>query len=105
VHRSADVLAFVRTLLKQAGYGVLTADNLADALVLLQGGAPRAVLIDSGLRGLRTTASAVRFNSLVASLPTIELRPEFATGDPGAAGERLLADVAGLVGFRSAAPS
>jgi anti-sigma B factor antagonist len=98
VHRSPDVLAFVRTLLKQAGYGVLTADNLSDALALLQGSAPRVVLIDSGLRNLRTTAAAVRFNDLVSALTVIDLPVAFASADPAVIGEQLVAQVAGATG-------
>ena len=35
VEKSADVMAYVDALLQQAGYGVMTTGNLADALTLL----------------------------------------------------------------------
>jgi anti-sigma B factor antagonist len=98
VHRSTDVLAFVRTLLKHAGYGVVTTDNLSDALMLLQGSAPRAVVMDSDLRGIRTTPSAARFNDLIDTLAVVELSPEFPTRDAGMAGRELIERVAARLG-------
>jgi anti-sigma B factor antagonist len=98
VHRSADVLAFVRTLLRQAGYGVMSASNLVDALALLQGTPARAVLIEGDLRGAGTTTSAARFHALIERLPIVEVPADFATRDPGVAGEELLARVGAVFG-------
>ena len=90
VHESSDVLAFVRTLLLQVGYGVMTTDNLPDALVLVQSVSPKVVLIDSGLRAQRTTSSAKRFNEHLDSSAVIELPPNFSTLDAAATGPHLL---------------
>ena len=98
VHRSTDVLAFVRTLLRQEGYGVMASDNLVDALVLLQGTPARTVLIEADLRGLRTTSSASRFNQLIETLPVVEVPTNFATLDPGVAGQELLARIGTALG-------
>jgi anti-sigma B factor antagonist len=93
VHRSADVLAFVRTLLRQAGYGVMAADNLVDALVLLQGTPAKAVIVEGELRGLRTTTSASRFNTLIDRLPVLEIPASLPALDPEVAAQELLARV------------
>ena len=98
VHRSSDVLTFVRTLLRQAGYGVMSSSNLVDALALLQGTPARSVLIEGELRGHTATSSASRFNKLIERLPIVEVPAQFATLDPGVAGQDLLARVAIVLG-------
>ena len=98
VHRSTDVLSFVRTLLRQAGYGVMATDNLVDALALLQGTPAKTVLIERDLRGLKTTTSASRFHTLLETLPVVEVPANFATLDPGVAGQELLARIGTVLG-------
>src|SRR5262249_2293099 len=55
VDASADVQAYVRELLAQEGFGVLTAGNLPDALILLQTTRPRIVVVSTALRRARDT--------------------------------------------------
>jgi len=103
VHRSTDVLSFVRTLLKQAGYGVITADNLVHALALLQSTPARAILIEGELRAMNATSSASRFNRLIERLPVVEVPADFPALDPGVAAQQLLAGIGTVLRGKSAA--
>lgn len=98
VHPSRDVLVFLSALLEGAGFLAATATNVADALVLLQGAKPKAVILDGALRDAIHSGSASRFFHLVETLPVVELPSTFATNDPAAAGQALLADVRAAVG-------
>src|SRR2546423_814440 len=64
VDGSRDVQALVREVLGQHGYGVLTAGNMPDALILLQATAPTLVIVSTELRQMRTTRAGDRFNTL-----------------------------------------
>jgi len=93
VEPSADVQVYVREVLGQAGYGVLTAGNLPDALILLQATRPKLVIVASALRATRDTHTAEKFNRLVDATNVVELPSTFSTYDAGEAGERLLHQV------------
>ena len=93
---SANMQAYVRELLGQAGYGVLTAGNLPDALILLQATRPKLVIIDAGLRLVRGTHAADEFNRLTDALAVIELPADFSTRDAGQAAQGLLDQVRAL---------
>ena len=90
VDKSADVLAYVCEVLRQAGYGVLTSDNLPDALMLLKATPPKVVVIGAELRAARGTWTADTFNTLVGAHSVVELPPDFSSRDAGEAGHRLL---------------
>jgi anti-anti-sigma factor len=92
VDESADMQAYVRELLGQAGYGVVTAGNLPDALILLQATRARVVIINAALRLVRTHA-ADQFNRLADALAVIELPVDFSGRDAGEAAQRLLDQV------------
>jgi anti-sigma B factor antagonist len=98
VDASVDLLAYVRELLEQAGYGILTAGNLPDALILLQATQPKLVIIGSELRVARSTRSAEKFNRLADTLSVIELPPDFSRHEAGEAGHRLLDQVRVMIG-------
>jgi len=98
VEHSADVLAFVRELLKQAGYGVMTANNLPDALTLLKATQPKVLVIGADLRSARDTSAAATFNDLADTRPVVELRPDFSSRDAGEAGQRFLDQVRAAAG-------
>jgi len=98
VERSADVLAYVRALLKQAGYAVMTVDNLPDALILLRVTRPKLVVISPELRSARVSQTAEKFNRLADALPVIELPADFSSDEAGQAGRRLLDRVRATVG-------
>ena len=93
VDASSDVQALVRELLGQAGYGVLSAGNLPDGLILLQATRPKLVIVSADLRLMRGTRSGDTFNMLVDALPMIELPSDFSILDAGEAGQRLLVQV------------
>ena len=64
VDSSADVVAYARELLKQAGYGVVTAENAPDALTLLRAAQPKLVIVGAQLRGTRSTRTTETLNRL-----------------------------------------
>ena len=98
VEQSVDVQCYVRELLGREGYGVLTAGNLPDALVLLQAARPKVVVIGADLRAARNTQTAQRFNSLADEHPVVELPAAFSKDDAGDAGQRLVEHVRAAVG-------
>jgi len=103
VDPSADVLAYVRELLRSEGYMVVCASNLADALTLLTATRPRAVVIGQGLRVRTATGAEAAFAERAGAVPIIELPGEFASDDAGHAGRALLAQVKAVAGVSDAA--
>ncbi len=97
VTESRDVLVYVSEILRQAGFGVMSADNLPDALMLLRAVRPRAVVIDAQLRAARTHAAA-SFNALADAHDVFELPEDFSHRDAGDAASRLLDRVRTAVG-------
>ena len=100
VEKSADVLAYVCGVLRQAGYGVMPSGNLPDALVLLTASRPKVVVVGADLRAARGTRAADHFNELADALPVVELPADFSCSDPGDAGHRLLDRVRAVIGTR-----
>ena len=98
VEKSLDLLAFVRELLMQAGYGVMTTDNLPDALTLLLATQPKLLVIGAELRAARATQTAKRFNELANAVLRVELPPDFSRVDAGRAADYLLAEVRAMMG-------
>jgi len=90
VHSSLDVLAYARELLKQAGYGVVTATNISDARVLLRATTPAALVIDADSRA---RLAALTGEDPGARLTVIPWPADFSTEDPGDAAHHLLAEV------------
>lgn len=92
IDSNADVLAYLRELLRRAGYDVHTSSHLRDAMILM-----RVTRFDLVLAGPDVGASpAVResFHEACAKLPVIELGSEFSTLDAGEAGAGLLEKIA-----------
>jgi|KBSMisStaDraftv2_1062788.scaffolds.fasta_scaffold69227_2 anti-anti-sigma factor len=98
VDSSTDVLAYVRVLLRQAGYGVMTAANIYDAVILLRVNAPGLVIASADVLALDGTGTAAAFRELAARLGVIELEAGFSGDDAGDAGHRLLERVAKVLG-------
>ena len=94
---SSDVQAYVRGILTQAGYGVLTAGNLPDGLVLLQATAPKVVVVAGALRAMRETRTGEKFNALADARPVVVLPDDFSRSDAAEAGQRLLEQVRAIV--------
>jgi len=87
VDTSPDVLAYLRELLKEAGYGAMTAANLADAALLSRATRPTLVVVGPGLRG------AEELQRLTSARALVELPHDFAALDAAAAAEQVLSAV------------
>jgi anti-sigma B factor antagonist len=89
VDESHDVLAYLRALLKEAGYRTLTAANMPDALILLKATHPKIVIIGAELRAA-DTGTAGEFNRLASAGVVVELPPGFSGQDAGEAAQQVL---------------
>ncbi|MGH9511153.1 MAG: anti-sigma factor antagonist [Terriglobales bacterium] len=88
IDSSADVLAYLRELLRRAGYDVYTCNNLHDSLILMRVTPPGLLLLGPGVAAAAATQEA--FQSACAKLPVIELGSEFSALDAGEAASGLL---------------
>ena len=96
VHSSADVAAYARELLRQAGYGTTTATNLSDARVLTRATRPSVVVIPSEWQ---SNFAALTGGDTEPQTSVVLWPPHFSTEDAGDAAKQLLAGVAqGLAG-------
>ena len=77
-------------LLKQAGYGVVTASNVSDARVLLRATIPRVLIIDSDSRA---RLAALTGEDSATQLAVVGWPADFSIEDPGDAAHQLLAEV------------
>lgn len=92
IDRNADVVTYVRELLRRGGYDVHTSSNLRDALILM-----RVTRFDLLLAGAEMTASPATeksFREACAGVPVIELGSEFSTLEAGQAAAELLEKIA-----------
>jgi anti-anti-sigma factor len=96
--QSADLLAYIGQILRQAGYVVTTTTNLPDAMTLLTATRPKLMIIGSTLQALRASGGAPAFNARVAAMPVIELPAGFSKSDAGSAGIDLLDRVRTVMG-------
>jgi anti-sigma B factor antagonist len=97
VDASEDVLAYLRELLRGAGYRVMTASNVADAAILLRVTRPRAVIVGGGIRAITGTSSAEEFHRRAAERPVIDLPAGFARQDAGVAAQHILETLGGML--------
>ncbi len=88
VDQSADVLAYLRELLRSAGYNVLTNSNLYDSLILLRATRPSLIILGPNLMASQGTQAG--FTAACATAPVVELGNEFSTLDAGQAASDLL---------------
>lgn len=88
IDRSTDVLAYLRELLRRAGYETYTSNNLHDSLILMRVTPPGLLLLGPDLTGSPATEQA--FQSACAKLPVVELGSEFALLEAGEAASKLL---------------
>lgn len=93
IHSSSDVLAYVRELLRRAGYAVMMTNNIADGLTLIRATEPRVVVIESALRDRMTGGLPDVFRQFTEMIYVIDLPPGFATDDAGQTGPRLLEEL------------
>jgi anti-sigma B factor antagonist len=90
IHSSHDVLTYIRELLHQAGYAVMTTDTVSNALTLIRATEPRAVVIEHALRNQMTGGMPDIFTQFVENAHVVDLPANFSTDDAGEAGARLL---------------
>ena len=97
VEASTDVGTYLRELLKAAGYRVISAHNLPDALVLLTATQPKVVVVSAELRAFRSTRSAVEFHRLAEAGAVVELPRGFSGHEAGKAADEVLRAVRAAV--------
>jgi anti-sigma B factor antagonist len=93
VDKSADVLAYIRELLRQAGYEAVTASNVPDALTLLQATQPKIVVIGAGVHGQPATRAVEAFKKLASARTVINLPQNFSFDDAAAVGRELVEQI------------
>lgn len=103
IHSSADVLAYLRELLRRAGYQAYTTDNLHDSLILMRVTPPGLLVVGGGLAASAATQEA--FQSACAKVPVVELGNEFSMLDAGEAASALLEKIGAQLNRASALPS
>ena len=91
VDYNRDVLAYLRELVRRAGYDVQSTSHPGDALILMRVTRFDLLLVGPDL----TTSPATRqtFQAACARLPVIELGSDFSTRDAGEAGAELLEQI------------
>jgi anti-sigma B factor antagonist len=97
VDASADVLAYLRELLRGAGYRPITAANLPDGLILLRVTRPKAVIIGAELRAVRGTRASDEFNRLADAGGVVVLPSGFSGRDAADAAIQVLDAVRGCL--------
>jgi anti-sigma B factor antagonist len=105
VDPSADVLAYIRELLKGAGHRVLTAENLSDGLILLTATQPGVVVIGNQLHEVRDVGAAEEFHRRAATRGRVVLPPDFSSRDAGDAARSLIDMVRAILAEPGAPPA
>jgi anti-anti-sigma factor len=100
IDRNADVVTYVRELLRRAGYDVHTSNNLRDGLILMR--VTRFDLLIMGSDLAASPAIEKAFHEACAAVPVIELEKEFSTLEAGQATSGLLERIAAQLESRSA---
>jgi anti-sigma B factor antagonist len=98
VDDSADVLAYICGVLRQAGYRVMPCANVADAAVLLKVCRPRLLVIGSSARARLDSARAGASQDAGNPVAILELPAAFASRDPVESSSELISRVRDLVG-------
>ena len=90
VDDSLDVLAYLREILRAAGYKPLTTANMHDALILM-----RAAKVDLLVLGTKFSSDANQknFQGVNASIPRIPLHHEFSRQDAAEAGQKIVQEI------------
>jgi len=88
VDPSADVLAYLRELLRSVGYSVLTNSHLHDSLILIRATRPSLIILGPNL--MASPGTQQKFRAACATAPVVELGNEFSTLDAGQAASELL---------------
>ena len=114
---NADVLAYLRELLRRAGYDVQSSSRIADALLLMRVTHFDLLLVGPGMTAspaspldlllvgpgmTASPASPPAFRDACARLPVIELGSEFSTSHAGEAAAGLLEAIAARLNSKTA---
>jgi anti-anti-sigma factor len=94
VDKNADVLAYLRELLRRGGYEVHTTASLADALILIRVLRPLVLLVGPNVAGSPGAQQA--FAAARTTVPVIDLGSDFSILDAGEAASRLLENLQAL---------
>jgi anti-sigma B factor antagonist len=92
IDKSADVLAYLRELLRRAGYETYTSNNLHDSLILMRVTPPGLLLLGPDITASDGTQQ--RFAAACNGLPVVELGDNFSGLDAGEAASGLLDKIA-----------
>ncbi len=87
--RSCSVLAYLRELLRQAGFDPLTTTNASDARILMKAAKPAMVILGPELGGNARES----FRQAITSVPILELAAGFSTAEAGEAAKHFLDQV------------
>jgi anti-anti-sigma factor len=93
IEPSADTLAYIREVLRRAGYHALAANNVYDALILLRAAPPKLLVLGPSMQMSRTGYTAETFRNAAAGVPVVELGVDFSMQDAGEAATQLIARV------------
>lgn len=88
IDRNADVVTYLRELLRSEGYDVHTSNNLRDGLILMRVSRFDLLVLGAELAGSPATEKS--FREACAAAPVVELGSEFATLEAGEAAALLL---------------
>ena len=95
VDKNADVLAYLRELLRRGGYDVHTTCSLSDSLILIRVIRPLVLLVGPTIAG--SPAAEQAFAAARTTVPVIDLGNDFATQDAGEAASRLTESLQALL--------
>jgi anti-sigma B factor antagonist len=95
-----DVLAYLREILRPAGFDIHTTNHVRDAMILMRITRFDFLVLGADIKASPATRQA--FQAACAGLPVIELDSDFATREAGEAGTGLLSQVDALFGSKSA---
>ena len=91
------MLVYLGEILRQAGFGVMSADNLPDGLMLLRAVRPKAIIIDVEIRAAHSSAAEL-FKDLADPRIVFKLPAHFSHHEAGEAGIGLLERVRTVIG-------
>jgi anti-sigma B factor antagonist len=97
---NADVLAYLRELLRRAGYDVQSSGRISDAVLLMRVSHFDLLLVGPGMSPSPSAPPA--FQSACAKLPVIELGSDFSTQHAGEAAAQLLETIAARLNPKTA---
>jgi len=103
VDRNGDVLAYLRELLRRAGYDVHTSNSLADSLILMRVTNFRLLLLGPGLTA--SPAILQTFQQACGKVAVVQLGKEFSGLEAGEAASGLLERIAACLDLGSGSSS